>query len=734
MIRAAVQQYLDEAFDPCPLEPGTKAIRIPGWNLPEKHFTLVDFQPNGNVGVRLGVPGTAPNSRLYDADLDDPKAALIADLFLPTTGAMWGRASKPRSHRVYICDDEMLSVKYDGLGGADDTLMELRGLTKDGNATQSVVPPSVWTDKHDSTHTEPIEWCPACALALAAHLPEGAMLQSGVRNIAISLLIARAFPGSGNHHQPRLALAGFLLRLPLLDDEVKNIGIAVMRLIGGDESDWQLVLSTTLAKKQAGKKFTAGTALARALGMNGPATVERIRDWFKKDEPDADEDAPATALARAFLASHYVSQDRRTLHFQQGTFYRFEECVYAEHELQLVRSELYHAFSDADKRQIDELMDALKAFTALSRHRSAPSWLIDGQRDPTAMLACRNGLLHVPTGQVIPPTPSFFTFNQIDFDFDEHAAAPTTFLAFLDSLFPEGDPDAIQLIQEIFGYVLTPDRRFQKIPLIVGPKRGGKGTLAKILKCLVGSRNVCNPTLSDLGITFGRQSLIGKTLAVIGDLRLGPKSDLSKIAEVLLSISGEDDQTVHRKNKEDWHGRLFVLFIILSNELPNLHDTSGALASRFLLLQLTKSFYANPDLTLADRIIATEMPGILKWALEGRARLYARGHFVQPESGKASIKALEELASPVGAFVRERCRVKIGGEVSQSVLFEEWRRWCAKSGHLNVGTIQVFGRDLRAALPWITDRYPRINGGRERRWQGLELTVKSVDDEEILPY
>jgi putative DNA primase/helicase len=515
------------------------------------------------------------------------------------------------------------------------------------------------------------------------------------------------------------------LRLPgLLDSEIENIGLGVMQLIGGDEADWRLVLSTTVAKKNAGKRFTAGTALAKLLGTDGPATVAQIRDWFRNATNDADAGAPATSLAQSFLKTHYLASDNRpTLYFQQGTFYRFEGVAYAEHELALVRSEVYRAFDEADKKLVDEIMDAIKAYTALTRYRAAPSWLIEEQPEPTDILACRNGLLHVPTGTLIRPTPSFFTFNQIDFDYDPNAPAPMQFLGFLSSLFPDGsDPDAIQLIQEIFGYALTPDRRFQKIPLIVGPKRGGKGTIAKILKRLIGSRNICNPTLSDLGITFGRQGLIGKTLAIIGDLRLGPKSDLSKIAEVLLSISGEDDQTVHRKNKEDWNGRLFVLFVILSNELPNLRDTSGALASRFLVLQLKQSFFGKEDLTIFDRIQATEMPGILNWALEGRTRLYGRGHFVQPESGKAAIRMLEELASPVGAFLRQRCRAKVGASVPQENLYRAWCIWCGQTGHANVGRIQEFGRDMRAALPWLTDFQPRLNNPKRRRyWRGLEL-------------
>ena len=248
------------------------------------------------------------------------------------------------------------------------------------------------------------------------------------------------------------------------------------------------------------------------------------------------------------------------------------------------------------------------------------------------------------------------------------------------------------------------------------------GRLEAVTTVQVGSQ--LSGTIKELYADFNSQVKRGQVIA-----RLEPslfetqvqQSDIAKVAERLLSISGEDDQTVPRKFLEDWHGRLYTRFILLSNELPKLTDVSGALASRFILWQMTRSFFGKEDLTLYDRL-AAELPGILNWALERRRRLLARGYFLQPESGKALLKALEELTSPIGAFLRERCRVRPGAEISQKKLFQAWEVWCNQTGRgRNAGTIQTFARDLRAALPWITDRQPRVNGSRERRWVGLEL-------------
>ncbi|MGW5470358.1 hypothetical protein [Streptomyces chartreusis] len=55
---------------------------------------------------------------------------------------------------------------------------------------------------------------------------------------------------------------------------------------------------------------------------------------------------------------------------------------------------------------------------------------------------------------------------------------------------------------------------------MVGPSRSGKGTIARVLKMLVGKENLAGPTLAGLGTNFGLSTLVGKPLAVISDARL----------------------------------------------------------------------------------------------------------------------------------------------------------------------------------------------------------------------
>src|SRR5262249_11310269 len=85
-----------------------------------------------------------------------------------------------------------------------------------------------------------------------------------------------------------------------------------------------------------------------------------------------------------------------------------------------------------------------------------------------------------------------------------------------------------------------------------------KGTIGRILRALAGAPNVTMPTLSQLQTEFGLAPLIGKRIAIIGDARLGKKSDPDIIVERLLTITGEDGVDVNRKNLPHWSGQLKV--------------------------------------------------------------------------------------------------------------------------------------------------------------------------------
>ncbi|MFE8600242.1 phage/plasmid primase, P4 family [Archangium violaceum] len=461
--------------------------------------------------------------------------------------------------------------------------------------------------------------------------------------------------------------------------------------------------------------------------------AKRRQDFESGAAPDLIDPTEPLGVARCFLDADRDADGLPALARWQGSFWLAHGTHYTERSDEAISADLYR-FTDGkrnvvtgapvkpDRAMVETLAHALKAAAAVEVSE-APAWL-GGQAandtPPADVVAFRNGLLHVPTRHFEPPTRRFFNMNALAFDYAPSAPAPAAWLAFLEQVWP-GDVEAKETLQEVFGLALTGDTSFQKMFLLVGPKRSGKGTVARVLQALVGPGNFCAPTLNGLGTQFGLESLIGKTLAVISDARLSGRTDLGAVTENLLRVSGEDTVTVPRKHRTDWTARLRVRFIILSNEVPALVDQSGALASRFVMLTTRRSFFGNEDRGL-DAKLSAELPGIMHWALAGLDRLRMRGHFRQPASAAEAVRQLETLGSPVKAFFDDRCELAPGREVPCATLYGEWIAWCSVNGKSHPGTVQMFGRDLASAFPAITTARPRDKSGQQVKvYVGISL-------------
>ena len=208
------------------------------------------------------------------------------------------------------------------------------------------------------------------------------------------------------------------------------------------------------------------------------------------------------------------------------------------------------------------MIEHVRAKVMLGSGYSPPSWIGEAPNGwkISDCLATRDGIVHLPSlvegiePNIIPATPRFFTTVATEFAFSPDTPEPVEWLKFLRQIWPD-DPECISTLQEISGHVITPDTRQQKIFTLIGPRRGGKGTIARVLHRLVGDGNVAGPTLSGLAGEFGLEQILGKSLAIVSDLRLG-RVDRSVVVERLLAISGEDKLTINRKHKTAVHFQL----------------------------------------------------------------------------------------------------------------------------------------------------------------------------------
>jgi putative DNA primase/helicase len=394
-----------------------------------------------------------------------------------------------------------------------------------------------------------------------------------------------------------------------------------------------------------------------------------------------------------------------------------------------------------DDRIVNKVVDALEhcAHIRIRSNLEAPCWLphVDKatreKHRATDLFACKSGLVNLVTGEKVGYHPGFFNLTAADFDYDPKAEAKCErWEKFLDEILPD-DTEAQETIEEMMAYTLTADRSYQKIFLLVGPPRAGKGTIIRVQTALLGASNVKSPTCASLGEPFGLAPLIGMKAAVIPDARLEGRGTHA-LVERLLSISGQDALSVNRKGKIHWDGTLGTQLWMLSNTFPGFSDASAVIASRFIPVWFRQSFHGNEDPALTDTLLG-ELPGILKRLMDALERLRERGKFRIPASAKQVVEIMEDAASPIRAFVRECCDLVPGfGELCDEV-HPAYAQWCKENGTRARGK-SPFRQGLMEAAHSVNVR--RRGGRGEQEWtcDGLKLNdrgreLMAMSDEKL---
>jgi hypothetical protein len=225
---AAAQFYIDRGLLPIPVPHGQKKAIIQGWPSLRLTKQTAPMHFNGvpaNVGILLG-----DDTGTTDVDLDAAEAVVVRAEFLPDTGFVFGRKSKPASHHFYRCDPPVRTKKFlDPINKA--CLVELRCQKNDGDiGFQTVVPPSL----HPSG--EPIRFESGCTYVLAN--VDAEVLQTAVTKIAAASLLVRHWPPEqAGRNAAFIALAGALARAGWSLEDALAFHRAIYRALWGPQAD-----------------------------------------------------------------------------------------------------------------------------------------------------------------------------------------------------------------------------------------------------------------------------------------------------------------------------------------------------------------------------------------------------------------------------------------------------------------------------------------------------------------
>lgn len=356
---------------------------------------------------------------------------------------------------------------------------------------------------------------------------------------------------------------------------------------------------------------------------------------------------------------------------------------------------------------------------------------------PPSRIPVRNGILDIQRRTLTAHSPDNYFRGVVAVDYVPGKDCPT-WNGLMNRRVKSDDAD---LLQRLTGLVLLGRNDAQVMTLLYGAAGSSKGTIVRVIIGLIGPENTGTLRTSNLDGRFEmarhRHKLLlygadvdddflnnqGAALlkAITGEDAISPEYKNSNVTPAATPIRASIIMTANtrlrirfRDDKEAWRRRLIP--IAFEDEVPEDERVPG----------------------FSRKLLDTEGPGILNWALEGARRVLADGSKVLLNDRQKGIRnaLLDESESSV-AFAREAVLRDPRGRLYASRAYEAYVPFCVQRGWAPE-TPQRFWTELKPALVRLygitqaTD-LPGADGN-VRGWRGLRLRCEPATTEEDAEY
>jgi putative DNA primase/helicase len=335
----------------------------------------------------------------------------------------------------------------------------------------------------------------------------------------------------------------------------------------------------------------------------------------------------------------------------------------------------------------------------------APTWMT------VPYLNCPNGMLDLHGGgELMPASPDFRSMMQIPIPWIPGATCPT-YEDWIESVIPGQVDD----IEEVASTMLDPTRTPTKALFAFGPSRSGKSTFLRILGAIAGKPNTDSVTLHQLAEDrFAAAELYGKMLNTAADLSAREVSDLS----MFKLMTGVDQIHANRKWGSQFSFTNKALFAFSANELPNVSEASRAYIERVKPFKFGQSFAGAEDQSIEDKIIGTELPGVLVRLVKAYRRLRERGSYLPTDAatsaefeiGSDRVRQWLEDEMTVIPGIREGEYVESRQCSTRTELTRMFNVWAQRNYGASMNMKTVIGRLV--SIAGVVECFDKANKGR----------------------
>ena len=301
-------------------------------------------------------------------------------------------------------------------------------------------------------------------------------------------------------------------------------------------------------------------------------------------------------------------------------------------------------------------------------------------------------LLNTPNGTVALSTGERQDCNRDDYltkstavGYNPAAECPR-WEKFLEEVFPQ--PGLPAFIQRLCGYIATGFTREHIAVFASGAGRNGKSVLFNTVAHALGDYSTNTPTETFMQRQSGAMTndlarLNGARLVLANEGNRGQRLDTARMK----GMTGGDPITARFLHQEFVTFRPTFTPVIISNHMPEIEANDPAIWERMIIIPFTRTFGKSEcDRELPQKLEA-ELPGILRWIVEGAAQWHAVG-LAPPPAIDAAVGSYRSEMDTIGAFLADCCTQSSQSQCSAMVLYR---------------TFESYARDLGVRIPKMTE-------------------------------
>lgn len=392
-----------------------------------------------------------------------------------------------------------------------------------------------------------------------------------------------------------------------------------------------------------------------------------------------------------FLKSEYnIIRIENQLHIYDGGIYRGGYPV--------IESKMIQHLPGINRAKRSEVLSYLEL---LCRDEHEPSG--------AELIAFRNGVYNIETGELLPFSPEYVILNKIDWNYNPGATCPE-----IDDMIAKlacNDTAIMTLLCEMIGYCFYRRNELRKSFILLGDKKNGKSTFLKLINYLLGTDNVVNLDLGELGQRFKPAELFGKLVNIGDDIG----DDFISNPAIFKKLVSGDPVNVERKGENPFNLKNYSKFLFSANNIPRIKDKSGAVISRLVIIPFNAYFDKNAadfDPYIIYKLTTeSAMERLIMLGLDGLKRVLTNYGFTESTSVQNALDEYEMNNNPILYFTSDTTREDIVNRSTRDV-YTKYNLFCAENNFTPMSNIE-FSKFIKKHYNLDISRQ-RINGGRYR--------------------